>query len=182
MNIDDTLAGNRAFVATARYKGLGMMPRRKMIVIGCADPRVDPERVLGLELGDAAVVRNIAGRVSPPTLATLAGLGQVGRRETPPATGSDDVGPQSLDVVILHHTDCGILRLADDPQSLAGFLGTDVAHVEAMHVSDPRASVVHDATLLRERLPMPGVRVWGLVYDVATGTVDVVVRPEEAQS
>ncbi|HEY0815244.1 MAG TPA: carbonic anhydrase [Pseudonocardia sp.] len=177
MEIDEVLAGNAAFTATGRFQGLRMMPRRQLLVIGCADPRVDPESVLGLELGDAAVVRNIGGRVTPPTLATLAGLATVGRLQMQASAGGPPMGSPGLDVVVLHHTDCGILRLAEDPNALAGFLGTDVEQVRAMHVGDPAAAIRHDVGVVRETVP--GIRVWGLVYDVATGRVEIMARPEE---
>jgi carbonic anhydrase len=169
--------GNAAFRASGAHQGLGMMPRRRLIIIGCADPRVDPEEILGLRMGDAAVIRNIGGRVTVPTVATLAGLGQVGARSAP-AASPPDTAP-GMDVIVLHHTDCGILRLADDPEALAGFLGTDATHVAAMSVRDPHAAVAQDVAVVRA-LPMPGLRAWGLVYDVTTGSVDVTVAPGQA--
>lgn len=46
------LEGNGAFVATGRHEGLAMTPRRRVMIIGCADPRVDPEKVLSLQTTD----------------------------------------------------------------------------------------------------------------------------------
>lgn len=175
MDTQTILEGNGRFRATAAHVGLAMMPRRRMLIVGCADPRVDPQEVLGLELGDAAVVRNIGGRVTAPTLATIAGLGRLGARAPQAANRPDAPG---LDLVILHHTDCGILRLAEEPEALARFLGTDLAHMADMHVDDPYAAVAHDVTVLRS-LGMPGTRAWGLVYDVATGAVEIAVASEE---
>ena len=180
MMIDEVVAGNAAFAATGGFEGLAMMPRQQMLVIGCADPRVDPEKVLGLALGDAAVVRNVGGRVTGPTLATLAGLGMVGRllATAPTAPTGDPMSRPGLDVVVLHHTDCGILRLARHPVELAGFLGVDPGDLPAMAVTDPVVAVAHDVATVRSRMTAPGIRVWGLVYDVVTGRVEVVVAPE----
>lgn len=175
VNGETIVDGNRRFRRTAAHLGLAMMPRRRMLVVGCADPRVDPQQVLGLQLGDVAVIRNIGGRVTAPTLATLAGLGRLGAR---PARVSTPPTAPRLDLVVLHHTDCGIVLLGEEPEALAGFLGTDVAHVAAMHVDDPHAAVVHDVTVLRG-LGMPGARIWGLVYDVATGAVEIAAAPED---
>ncbi len=88
-------------------------------------------------------------------------------------------GNTGMDLLVLHHTDCGILRLAEEPDALAGFLGTDLAHLDAMTVKDPYRSVVHDVSVLRG-LAMPGLRVWGLVYDVSSGAVDITASPREA--
>jgi len=168
--------GNEAFVSTGMYRGLAMMPRQQVMIIGCADPRVNPEQTLGLQLGDAAVIRNLGGRVTPPTLATIAGLARLGARAAQASAGQGN--PPGLDLLVLHHTDCGILRLVEEPEALAGFLGTDVARLDAMAVADPYRAVVHDVSVLRS-LAMPGVRVWGLVYDVATGAVEITASPEE---
>ncbi len=173
MNAIELKQGNDSFRATAAYEGLKLMPRRRLVIIGCADPRVDPEKILGLELGDAAVVRNLGGRVTAPTLATIAGLARVGARQGAATPG--------LDVVVLQHTDCGILRLADEPEALAGFLGTDVRQLPQMHVRDPFAAVEHDVSILRS-LGLPGVRVWGLVYLVATGEIVIATPPEALPS
>jgi carbonic anhydrase len=169
------LGGNGAFVATGGHEGLAMMPRRRVMIIGCADPRVDPEKVL--QMGDAAVIRNIGGRVTGPTLATIAGLRSLGAKAALAAAQSG-TGP-GMDLVVLHHTDCDILQLADEPESLARFLGTDLAHLGDMHVQDPHVAVAHDVAVLRS-IPMPGLRVWGLVYDVATGAVEITATPEQA--
>lgn len=170
--------GNEAFVGTGGYRGLAMMPRRRVMIVGCADPRVNPEQILDLQLGDAAVIRNIGGRVTPPTLATIAGLARLGARAAQASAGRG--GPPGVDLLVLHHTDCGILRLADEPDALAGFLGTDPARLDAMAVADPYRAVVHDVSVLRG-LAMPGLRVWGLVYDVATGAVEITAAPEEGE-
>lgn len=170
--------GNEAFVGTGTYRGLAMMPRQRVMIVGCADPRVNPEQILGLELGDAAVIRNIGGRVTPPTLATIAGLARLGAHAAQASAGQGT--PPGVDLLILHHTDCGILRLGDEPEALAAFLGTDLARLDAMAVADPYRAVVHDVSVLRG-LAMPGLRVWGLVYDVATGAVEITASPEERE-
>ncbi|CAN5167968.1 carbonic anhydrase [soil metagenome] len=183
MNTDSINEGNAVFRAQGEYREAPMRPRRSMLIVGCADPRVDPEKVLGLRLGDAAVIRNIGGRVTAPTRATIAGLGQVGARSAEGAAPDEQPGEGAtgLDVVVMHHTDCGILRLNRDPIALAGYLGTDDVQLAAMHVTDPYASVAYDVAELR-RLELPGVRVWGLVYDVGTGLVELEVSAEEVRS
>lgn len=178
MDSKEMARGNEAFVSTGTHRGLAMMPRRRVMIVGCADPRVNPEQILGLQLGDAAVIRNIGGRVTPPTLATIAGLAHLGARGAQASAGPGN--PPGVDLLVLHHTDCGILRLVDEPEALAGFLGTDPARLDAMAVADPYRAVVHDVSVLRG-LALPGLRVWGLVYDVATGAVEITASPEEGE-
>jgi carbonic anhydrase len=75
--------------------------------------------------------------------------------------------------VILHHTDCGITRLADYPDQLAAFFEIPAGELAGKAVADPYAAVRVDVAIARHALP-PGRLVSGLVYDVATGLIEVV--------
>lgn len=153
---------NATFAATGAFKGLPFPSSPALRVIGCVDSRVDPADVLGLELGEAVVMRNIGGRVTPEVLRSWALLGRLGAGEPP--------GGQ---LAILHHTDCGIRRLAGYPEQLAAFFEIPVADLDTKAVDDPYASVRVDVALARQRLP--SLLVSGLVYDVDTGLIEVVV-------
>jgi carbonic anhydrase len=156
---------------TVRFTpGLRMMPSLRTIVLGCVDPRVDPAAVLGAEPGQLAVIRNVGGRVTPGVRAELAML-----RVVTQAAGGD-LGP-GWKLIVLHHTDCGITRLADRPEMLGAFFGVEPVRVAEMAVGDPWTSVALDAASLAADPGVPGLQVSGLVYDVATGLVDVVVEP-----
>jgi Carbonic anhydrase len=73
MNIVEALIQRNADFAAHRFtSGLKMMPSLKTIVIGCVDPRVDPAQILGIDLGEVAVIRNIGGRVTAATVQELA--------------------------------------------------------------------------------------------------------------
>lgn len=171
----DLIARNATFAAERFAPGLRMLPSTRTLLIGCVDPRVDPAHVLGIALGEAAIIRNVGGRVTPGVLAELALLADVSR-----AAGGE-LGP-GWDLVVLQHTDCGITRLGGEP--LARFLGVDLAGLEAKAHRDPRAAVAADVEALRAAPGLSGAfTVTGLVYDVATGAVEVVVpaaplRPE----
>ena len=105
MDALDTLTRGNADFATHRFaSGLRIIPSLKLFVIGCVDPRVDPAQVLGIDLGLAAVIRNIGGRVTAGVLKELALL----RKLTQAAGGDFD---QGWNFVVLQHTDCGILRM-----------------------------------------------------------------------
>jgi len=81
--------------------------------------------------------------------------------------------PRSGHLVILHHTDCGITRLAAFPEQLAAFFEIPAAELDSKAVRDPYAAVRLDVAIARRALP-PGRLVSGVVYDVATGLIEVV--------
>ena len=154
------------------------LPLVKAIIIGCADMRVDPAHVLGLETGEAVVMRNIGGRVTPELLAQLGMLGQIGQ-----VAGQIPGGGGEFNIVVLQHTDCGITRLAEEPAMLTQYFQIREAELQSKAVHDPRAAVAIDVAALREVPSLPGG--WllsGLVYDVATGLVEVVVPPSPIQN
>ena len=74
-------------------------------MITCLDPRTDPSAFLELGLGDAIVVRNAGGRVSPDVLTDLAYIGYLSARVNPAGA--------RFEVAVIHHTDCGTHFLAD---------------------------------------------------------------------
>ena len=92
------------------------MPNVKAVIIGCADMRVDPAHVLGIKPGEALVLRNIGGRITPGLLEQLALLGRIGE-----VAGEIPGGGREFHLVVLQHTDCGITRLAGDPAKLAHY-------------------------------------------------------------
>jgi carbonic anhydrase len=143
----------------------------KAVIIGCADMRVDPAHVLGIEPNEAVIMRNIAGRVTPGLLEELGLLGRIGEvAETIPGGGGE------FHLIVLHHTDCGSTRLVGDPALLAHYFQIPESEVPAKHVPDPRKSVVVDVAALRAIPALPDEwLISGLVYDVATGLVEVVV-------
>jgi carbonic anhydrase len=174
ISADELIQRNARFAAGGTFAGLQFPTNQTLRVVGCVDSRVDPSHVLGLELGDAVVMRNIGGRVTPAVLrswALLAKLGQVR------SDGQSQGGPPHM--VILHHTDCGIRQLAAYPELLAEFFEIAVADLDAKMVNDPRAAVGIDVEIVRRTLP-PGLLVSGLVYDTDTGHVEIVVPPTTA--
>jgi carbonic anhydrase len=178
-NLDHMLEHNKDFAAQQSAAGTLMpslpraLPNVKAIIIGCADMRVDPAEILGIELGEAVVMRNIGGRITPGLLEQLGLLGRIGEvaAEIPGGGGE-------FHLIVLHHTDCGITRLAGDPAMLARYFQIKESELKAKAVTDPRAAVAVDVALLRAIPALPGEwLVSGLVYDVANGLVEIVVPP-----
>src|SRR6201999_2420015 len=96
---DDLLANNEGYSAQFDKGELPLPPAKKVAVLACMDARLDPARVLGLEEGDAHVIRNAGGRASPDALRSLIiSYKLLGTRE----------------FLIVHHTDCGMLTFTND--------------------------------------------------------------------
>jgi carbonic anhydrase len=144
-NLDHFLQRNKEFAAQQSAAGTLMpwlprtMPNIKAIVIGCADMRVDPAHLFGIKPGEAVVLRNIGGRIIPGLLAQLALLGRIGE-----VAGEVPGGGGEFHFIVLHHTDCGITRLAGDPAMLANYFQIPEGEVKSKAVTDPRAAVAID--------------------------------------
>lgn len=150
------------------------LPSVKAVIIGCADMRVDPAHMLGLLPGEAVVIRNIGGRVTPGLLAQLGMLGKIGQvaKQIPGGGGE-------FHLIVLQHTDCGITRLAGETAMLSQYFLLPESELGSKYVLDPRAAVAADVAALRAAPGLPeGWLLSGLVYDVSTGLVDVVVPAE----
>ena len=165
------LERNAHFAETGFSPDLKMMPSTGTIIVGCVDPRVDPVEVLGLKQGEAAVIRNVGGRVNKPLMETLGILRVVAK-----AAGREG-GVRNL--VLLHHTDCGIIGCYHHaPGLLAQHLGVEMSALDNLEITDPYNAVVRDISALRSNQQLPdGIVVTGLVYDVKTGKVETVVPP-----
>ena len=96
---DELLANNEAYASRFDKGELPLPPAKKVAVVACMDARLDPARVLGLEEGDAHVIRNAGGVVTDDEIRSLA----ISQR----LLGTEEV-------VLIHHTDCGMLTFSDD--------------------------------------------------------------------
>jgi carbonic anhydrase len=169
-HIDPLLRRNRDFAATGAHERAGIVAKFPVYVITCLDPRTDPSAFLGLELGDAMVIRNAGGRVSPDVLKDLAYIGYLSRTIVP--------GGPRFEVAVVHHNQCGTHYLADGKfrRGFADLIGGDEAALAAEAVTDPEQTVRSDVELLRSAAVLPDtITVSGHVYDVTTGLVTTVV-------
>ena len=178
-NLDHMLQLNKEFAARQSAEGTLMpslpraLPNVKAIVIGCADMRVDPADILGIKPGEAVVMRNIGGRITPGLLEELGLLGRIGE-----VAGEIPGGGGEFHIIVLQHTDCGITRLVGDSAKLAHYFQIQEGGLKTKAVTDPRAAVAFDVAALRAIPGLPGSwLISGLVYDVATGLVEIVVPP-----
>ena len=164
---DELLRNNEAYAQHFDRGGLPMPPGRRLAVVACMDARLDVYSILGLEPGDAHVIRNAGGVVTDDAIRSLV-ISQrlLGTRE----------------VILIHHTDCGMLTFKDDevkssiedevgirpPFALEAFgdLARDVRQSVARIAASP--FILHKDS------------VRGFVYDVESGRLDEVPTRAEA--
>jgi carbonic anhydrase len=170
INVGAALERNRVFAAERGQDGAVVFPRLGLFVVTCLDPRVDPAHFLGLSHGDAIVVRNVGGRVTPEVINDVAFIAQIAENVLPD-------GPL-FEVAVIHHTQCGSGALADATfrRRYAERIGTDETTLREHAILDPAVTVTRDVERLRTARAIPDqVAVSGLVYDVVTGLVEPVV-------
>jgi len=159
---DALLESNRQYAATFDQHGKPMPPARKAAILTCMDARLHPERFLGLEIGDAHVIRNAGGRASDDALRSLIISSQLlGTRE----------------YLVIHHTDCGMLTFSNDDlnNKLTAENGADASTIDFLPFSDLEDSVRDDVRRIRQSPFLPAdIVVSGYVYDVDTGGLTVV--------
>ncbi len=168
------LERNVAFAATdakEHVPAIPFIPFQGSFVITCIDPRVDPAAIMGVELGDAIVLRNVGGRVTPESLGDAAYISYLFETKAPE-------GAPWFELAVIHHTDCGSAWLANDHlrHDFAERTGFNEEALAQRPVVDPERTVRADVNrLLSAPQLSPKIRISGHVYDVATGLVTTVI-------
>jgi carbonic anhydrase len=158
---DEYLENNRRYAAT--FTGpLPLPPSRHVAVVACMDARLDVYALLGLGAGEAHVIRNAGGVVTDDEIRSLA-ISQrlLGTRE----------------IVLIHHTDCGMLTFTDDAfkQSIQDETGIKPPW-SAESFTDLATDVRQSIARIKASPFVPHTdAVRGFVFDVATGLLDEVV-------
>ena len=154
---NEVLQANQEFAESFDRGDLPMPPARKLAVVTCMDARLHPEKFLGLNIGDAHVIRNAGGRVSDDALRSL-------------IISSHLLGTNEY--IVIHHTDCGMLTFTngDLRGKLAQETGADASDIDFLPFSNLEESVREDIRRIKESPFIPeGISVRGFVYDVRTG-------------
>ncbi|MDQ6854486.1 MAG: carbonic anhydrase [Actinomycetota bacterium] len=153
---------NKEFVKKFRHGDKAMPPAQHVAVLTCMDARIHPEDALGLEIGDAHMIRNAGGRASDDAIRSL-------------VISSTLLGTEEF--AVMHHTDCGMLTFTNDDlrKKLADERGVDASNVDFLPFPDLEQSVRDDvATINGSPLLPDGIEVTGWVYDVKTGKISPV--------
>ena len=149
------IKANQNYAETFTKGELPLPPARKVAVVVCMDARIDPARALGLEEGDAHVIRNAGGRIADALRSLAISQSLLGTEE----------------VVIIHHTDCGMLTFSEESirQKLRKEWKADADSVAFLPFKDLDASVRDDISAYRaSKLVRQDVPVRGFIYDVKT--------------
>ena len=153
---DELLNNNAAYVAVFREGDLPLPPARDVAVVACMDARLDVHKILGLEEGDAHVIRNAGGVITDDEIRSLT-ISQrlLGTRE----------------IVLIHHTDCGMLTFSDD--ELKAQIHEEVGmkpHFSMESFSDLEEDVRQSVTRIQASPFIPHKEsVRGFVYEVESG-------------
>lgn len=157
------LKTNRAYADLHGTAHLPQKPKTHVVIVTCMDSRLHVAHALGLALGDAHILRNAGGRVTDDTIRSLViSEQQLGTRE----------------IVVLHHTDCGMQGLSNEDfaKQLERDLGVDVHGKDFLPFSDVEESVREDVMKLRNSPLIPDdIEISGAIYDVDTGRISEVL-------
>jgi carbonic anhydrase len=153
--IDELVANNEGFAASLPTKHLDVHPSRQLAIVTCMDSRLDVFAALGLHDGEAHVLRNAGGVITDDVIRSLAvSQRRLGTRE----------------VMLIHHTDCGMQKLTDDGFRAELQEATGVSPAFAIEsFADPEADVRQSILRVRNSPFLPHrEEVRGFVYDVDT--------------
>lgn len=165
-DIKPLLERNRIF-ASSYSNILSIVPRFSTIILTCLDARTDPAHFLGLKAGDALVIRNAGGRVTSDVELEIGMLwGMVKKFK-----GENFKG---VDLAIIHHTDCGMERIAN-PQmitELSQKLDVEKSKLEALAIHDHDRSLKDDIERVLNSPHIPNdLNVTGYIMDIENGLV-----------
>ena len=159
MTVIDELLENASAYAESFDKGeLPLPPARGIAIVACMDARLDPQALLGLEEGDAHVIRNAGGVITDDEIRSL-------------AISQHLLGTE--EVILLHHTDCGMLTFKDDDLRRQIQDETGVKPAWAAEAFDDLEEDVRQSIARIKSSPfIPRKdKVRGFVYEVETGRV-----------
>ena len=165
--IDQLLANNRGFADSLPDKHLDVHPSRRLAIVTCMDSRLDVFAALGLKDGEAHVLRNAGGVITDDVIRSLA----VSQRRL-----------GTTEVMLIHHTDCGMQTLTDDGFRAELEEATGIAPAFAIEsFRDVEADVRQSIRRVRRSTFVPHrERVRGFVYDVDTHRLGEVTVDDEA--
>jgi carbonic anhydrase len=158
----DVLTANAAYADSFVDPGRPGMAARGLAVVTCMDSRISPLEMLGLEPGDAKILRNAGARVTDDVLRTLVlavHLLKVDR------------------VMVVAHTDCRMTKVTDEEvHAEMASRGLDTRSLEFRTISDQRQELANDVQRIRSSPYLPkDLPVIGAIYDVTTGLIEVAV-------
>ena len=161
---DDLVRNNQSYAGSFKKGDLPLPPAKHVAVVACMDARLDVHKILGLQEGDAHVIRNAGGAVTDDAIRSLA-ISQrlLGTKE----------------IILIHHTDCGMLTFTDDEVKAKIEKETGVRPAFALEAfSDLDEDVKQSIARIKASPFIPNKSsVRGFVYDVRSGKLNEVGAP-----
>jgi len=158
---DDLVRNNQSYAGSFKKGDLPLPPARHVAVVACMDARLDVHKILGLQEGDAHVIRNAGGAVTDDAIRSLA-ISQrlLGTKE----------------IILIHHTDCGMLTFKDDDVKKQIEKETGIRPAFALEAfADLDEDVKQSIARIKASPFIPNkASVRGFVYDVRTGKLNEV--------
>ena len=158
---DELLRNNHSYAGSFKKGDLPLPPARHVAVVACMDARLDVHKILGLQEGDAHVIRNAGGAVTDDAIRSLA-ISQrlLGTKE----------------IILIHHTDCGMLTFTDEQVKGTIEKETGIRPAFALEAfSDLDDDVKQSIARIKASPFIPNKSsVRGFVYDVKTGRLEEV--------
>ena len=153
---DQLLENAQSYAAGFDKGGLPLPPGRRVAIVACMDARLNPYALLGLSEGDAHIIRNAGGAVTPDVIRSLT----ISQR----LLGTEEI-------VLIHHTDCGMLTFTDDDFRGAVEKDTGIRPEWAAETfSDLDADVRQSIARIEASPFIPNKdKVRGFIYEVETG-------------
>ena len=156
--IDEVTQANERYASGFAKSSLPMPPGRKFAVVTCMDARLDPARFLGLEEGDAHVIRNAGGIVNDETLRSL-------------LISHHLLGTE--EALVIGHSDCGMVTFTN--ADVHEKLGPESEDIDFEPFPDVAERVRQSVTTIRDHPLLPdSFAATGFVYDVQSGRIDPV--------
>jgi len=162
-NFSDLLGANKEYASTFKSNGLSGEARKGLAIVTCMDSRIDPLLIVGMEAGDAKILRNAGARVTEDVLRTL-------------VLATHLLGVKR--VLVMPHTDCKMAS-GEEHEIHAAILeksGIDTRGIEIRTVKDQMKALVTDVQRI-ESYPLlaKDVKVMGAVFSVENGTLTPVI-------
>ncbi|MFZ4064149.1 MAG: beta-class carbonic anhydrase [Candidatus Nanopelagicaceae bacterium] len=162
-NFADLLGANKEYASSFKSQGLSGEARKGLAIVTCMDSRIDPLHIVGMEAGDAKILRNAGARVTDDVLRTL-------------VLATHLLGVSR--VLVMPHTDCRMAS-GEEAEIHAAILeksGVDTRGIEIRTVKDQMKALVTDIQRI-ESYPLlaKNIKVMGAVFSVETGVLTPVI-------
>jgi carbonic anhydrase len=158
---DELLRNNQAYAGSFKKGDLALPPAKHVVVLACMDARLDVHKILGLQEGDAHIIRNAGGAATDDAIRSIA----ISQRLL-----------GTTEIILIHHTDCGMLTFHDDDIKSKIEKETGIRPAFAFEAfGDLEQDVKQSIARIKASPFIPNkTSVRGFVYDVKTGRLEEV--------